>query len=48
MPADTLPPSPEKLLSDIGILQNKIQVLLDQFQTENEITNQLENSIQAY
>lgn len=48
MPADELPPSPEKLLSDIGILQNQAQVLKDQLQAPNEIINQLQNTIQSY
>lgn len=47
MPADELPPSPEKLLSDIGILQNQAQVLKDQLQAPNEIINQLQNTIQS-
>ncbi len=48
VPTDTLPPSQEKLLSDIGILQNQARVLKDLLQAQNEAKSQLQNTIQYY
>lgn len=47
VPANELPPRPEKLLSDIGILQNEAQVLKNQLQSQKEVIIQLQNTIQS-
>ena len=44
---DKLPPSPDQLLADIGILQNEAQHLKDHILAQNEVINHLQNSTQS-
>ena len=48
VPVDTLSPSSDQLLADIGILQNEAQHLKDHILAQNEVINQLQNNIQSY
>ena len=48
MAADTLPNSQEKLLAEIGILQNNSRLLIDYIKAQKEVINQLQNAIQSY